>query len=207
MSRPARVLGVAIMAMLPYSSAEASPVVLRGVLDAAQVVDGGGSTSAASGFGLVTIDTDLFTITTDLSWSGLSGPADRAHLHDAPAGDSRLVPPNDNVFHEVLSDASRIVQPCPWSGAVFTDCAPASGSSHDVLQLSAGDGYGFADFNALLSAFLRDGVYLDIHTEVYPAGEIRGQLDPVPEPVTFVLFGTTMGGLGFAARWKWRKVD
>jgi hypothetical protein len=184
--------------------ASAALYTLSGELTAAQVVDGGGSTSTATGFGVVTIDTSLFTITTDLSWSGLSGPADRAHLHDAPAGASRLTPPNGDFFHEVLYigwppdpldptvpfDPQGPSIPCAYAGT----CVPASGSSLDVLQLSATDGYGYPDFASLLDAFLADGVYLDVHTELYPSGEIRGQLvAAVPEPTGL---GLLVFGLG-----------
>ena len=62
------------------------------------------STSTATGFATVTFDTVAQTITTDFSWSGLTGNADRAHLHDAPAGVTRLLsPPNDRFFHEVIN--------------------------------------------------------------------------------------------------------
>jgi hypothetical protein len=30
----------------------------------------------------------------------------------------------------------------------------------------------------------------------FPGGEIRGQLEAVPEPATLLLLGTTMAGLG-----------
>ena len=120
-------LGIVVASVC--SSAQATVVLFTGNLDAAQVVDGGGSTSTATGAGVVAVDTTLFTITTDLSWSGLTGPADRSHLHDAPAGQSRFVPPNGDFFHEVLSDPARTVHPCPWSGAFFTNCAPATGST------------------------------------------------------------------------------
>jgi len=33
----------------------------------------------------------------------------------------------------------------------------------------------------------------------------RSDLDPVPEPVTLLLFGTTMAGLGLGARWRQRR--
>src|ERR1700694_5667367 len=80
------IAALAFWSVLACSPARASIILFSGALDAAQVVAGGGSTSTATGFGVVAIDTTLFTVTTDLSWSGLSGAADRAHLHNAPPG-------------------------------------------------------------------------------------------------------------------------
>ena len=183
-------VGVAATVFALFSqTAHASIYTLSGALDAAQVVDplgGPTSTSTATGFGVVTIDTSLFTITTDLSWSGLTGPADRAHLHDAPAGVSRTTDDNDNFFHEVLytswpSDPQGPTVACAYAGI----CVPATGSSYDVLQLSANDGYavsamgpgaGFPDFASLVAAFLANGVYVDIHTEAWPDGGDQGAI-------------------------------
>jgi hypothetical protein len=174
---------LALWAAFALSPAQASILLFSGTLYAGQVVGGGGSTSTATGSGLVAIDTTLFTITTDLSWSGLSGPTDRAHLHNAAAGQV-----TDQTFeHEVLglddSAPARTVV-CPWDDGIYIKCVPATGSAEDVLQLSATDGYGFADFASLVAAFFQDGIYLDIHTQLFPDGEIRGQLFSfsVPEP-------------------------
>jgi hypothetical protein len=182
-----RFFALALLGFCTLSSAQASIIQFSGALSADQVVAGGGSTSTASGFGLVTIDTTLFTITTDLSWSGLSGPADRAHLHNAAEGQV-----TDFTFeHELLGlddNAPDRTVVCPFSGT-YVNCVPESGFTEDVLQLSATDGYGFPDFASLVAAFFADGIYIDMHTELFPEGEIRGQLFAVsvPEPSTLSL--------------------
>ena len=192
------------VALVLTGTAPASATIYQytGTLDASQVVDGGGSTSTATGTAIVTVDDSAFTVTTDVTWSGLSGPADRSHLHFAPFGVSRLVvDPDEYFFHEVLDDAERSVLNCDL---VFTDCVPPSGSSTDVLQLAVDDGYGAGyalglgsdSFADLIFALNQGDIYVDIHTELKPSGEIRGQLYPlaVPEPPTLAL----MGLLGFA---------
>ncbi len=78
-----------------------------------------------------------------------------------------------------------------------------TGTAHNVLQLSAGDGYGFPDFASLTDAFLRDGVYIDLHTQLYPEGEVRGQLlvSSAPEPASVGMFGAGFLGLGLLRRY------
>jgi hypothetical protein len=175
-------------------------------LNAGQVVDGV-STSSATGSALVTVDDSQFTVTTDLTWSGLSGPADRAHLHFAPAGDSRLVvDPSTDFFHEVIDDPFRTILGCNLG---FTNCAPPTGNTHDVLQLAANNGYGAGlalslgtdSFADLILALNLGDIYIDVHTEQYPSGEIRGQLGvaAVPEPSTWAMMILGFAGIGFMA--------
>jgi CHRD domain/PEP-CTERM motif len=186
---------VAVAALI-CAPTRANVLEFAGSLDAAQVVDGGGSASTATGFATVTIDTLTEVITTDLSWFGLSGPADRAHLHDAPFGQSRENPPNNTFFEEVLVNA--FTMPCAWG--LYGQCAPATGSVETVDTFPNGPSFFLTpvDFATLLGLFETGGIYIDMHTQLYPSGEIRGQLYAVPEPGSLTLLG--LGGLAaFAA--------
>jgi hypothetical protein len=42
-------------------------------------------------------------------------------------------------------------------------------------------------FNALIDGFNSGTAYANIHTQMFPAGEIRGFLAPIPEPETYAM--------------------
>jgi hypothetical protein len=184
----------AVGLVLGLSAARADIIVLSGILNAAQVVDGGGSTSTADGLAVLSLDTVDMSITLDLDWSGLSGPADRAHLHDAAEGVSRTVSPFNTLFDEIFDTSSvmRTIDCSSWSDT-YSDCVPTSGSYEltqsfaDVIDFdpSCNPVVEVCSVAQLVNLALNDLIYVDMHTQLYPSGEIRGQLFPdttVPEP-------------------------
>src|SRR3974390_571422 len=121
---PGRCVGLGILTASICLTANANIITFTANLDSSQVVAGGGSTSSATGFASVAIDTTLFTVTTDLSWVGLSGPTDRAHLHNPPAGSVT----NEAFFHEVIDNPTL---PCGFIPSNLSGfCLAATGSTH-----------------------------------------------------------------------------
>lgn len=160
-----------VAATRPAAAARPNVVVLQGKLTAAQVVSDPKSASTATGKVIVRIDTVAATITTDMEWSGLSGPADRTHIHSGLFGQSRT----DVIFHEIADtdNVARTVDCSAWGA--YVNCLPASGSVHDVWDVSAGAG-DCPDVLCIADLALAQNTYVDIHTEAYAGGEIRAQL-------------------------------
>ncbi|MDQ3686119.1 MAG: CHRD domain-containing protein, partial [Acidobacteriota bacterium] len=53
-----------------------------------------------------------------------------------------------------------------------------------------------AGARAVFLAGLQGGqTYFNIHSNAFPGGEIRGQLQPVPEPATMILVGTGLAAI------------
>lgn len=208
-----RIAGVVFGWLVAVWGAHAAPIVLEGDMDAAQVVDGT-STSPARGSARLTLIPDELRLTVDLAWTGLTGPADRSHLHDAPEGVSRTVyDPLDLLFDEVIEWMSplRVIDCDAWHPG--WTCVGESGSLHfeqtfqDMLQYCPpANGViecteeGMRDY--LLRVVAEDAIYIDLHTEAYPAGEIRGQLRVVPAPAPWQLQLLALPLLGLAA---WRR--
>jgi hypothetical protein len=176
-------VGAGVSGTHAASSASPKPAILvfTGDLTASQVV--AGSNSTATGSATIQINTVSKLLTTDLAWSGLSGPADRSHVHSGPEGS----PTDDVFFHEVINDEDRTVIPCPSNYSQdYENCVPETGSIHN--ELDVGDGYGFPSFDDLVASAVTDGLFIDMHTQKYPSGEIRAQLMPAAyqPPVGFL---------------------
>jgi hypothetical protein len=78
------------------------------------------------------------------------------------------------------------------NGPVVVDLGPV----HTPAGTKAGFYQGAVTLTpALETALFSSLLYMNIHSTLYPAGEIRGQLVPVPEPGMLTLFGIGVSGV------------
>jgi len=127
----------------------------------------------AFGNGTVLLNAARTQITINLAFQGLLAPVTVAHIHNGAVG----------VGGPVILDILSLIAFSSkdfTSGAIFDRILNVTPNQANVLL--AGNGY----FN--------------IHTSSNPGGEIRGQINVVPEPSTYLLMATGLGGLLLAAR-------
>ena len=104
------------------------------------------------------------TITFELTWAGLSAPAEVAHLHFAPTKVSGGV----SIF--LCGGGGQPDCPATTEGTI-TGTITAANVTGPVAQ-----GINPGDLDSALEA-VRDGLsYANIHNDNFPSGEIRGQI-------------------------------
>lgn len=121
----------------------------------------------AAGSAQVTVDDVAGTITFALAAFNLQGDFAAAHIHQAPAG------VNGPVVFNLAANADA-------QGAVTIGSfvVPNSYALYGADKASS--------FAAAINAAPWN-FYLNLHTQAFPGGEIRGQLAPIPEPSAAIL--------------------
>lgn len=152
--------------------------------------------SAGVGFAQVTIDNAANTMAVNVTFSGLSSPTTASHIHcctaspfTGVAGVATQVPtfigfPLGVTSGSYTSPLFDLTQASTWNPAFVT----ASGGTTAGAEA------------ALLSGLSVGTAYLNIHSTMFPNGEIRGFLSLVPEPQTWMLMIGGLGLMGAALR-------
>ena len=115
-----------------------------------------------------TLDAAGTTLNWELSYTGLEGTVTQAHVHFGGNHQSGGIMV---FFCTNLGNGPAGTQACPAAPATVTGSITAA----DVIG-PAGQGISAGDFAALLTALRTGTAYANVHSTLYPGGEIRGQV-------------------------------
>ena len=115
------------------------------------------------------------TISYTLSYSGLEGDVQQAHIHLG----QRSVNGGITVFLCTnLGNGTATTQACPPSPATITGVITAADVSPDIPATLAARSQGLdtGEFAELLRAIRAGKTYANVHSVKFPGGEVRGQI-------------------------------
>ena len=144
--------------------------------------------SPGTGTATVTFDLDLVTMRVEANFSGLTGMTTASHIHGATTvagtGTAGVITQTPSFTGFPLGVTS---------GTYDHTFDMTQASSYNAAYITNNGGTVSDALNAFVAALDAGKTYLNIHTNLFPAGEIRGFLTAVPEPASYASF------LGLAA--------
>lgn len=143
--------------------------------------------TSGSGYGRVIYDDTSNILSLYVEWQNLTGPGLQAHIHCCVA----TPPGNVGIALDLwlTSDPAR-----PATGVYVGEFDLDLVNPFRAAFTTANGGTTAGALQALINAMNAENrAYYNIHTSQFPGGEIRGNLEPAPEPSTVV---AVLGGLG-----------
>lgn len=151
--------------------------------------------SPGTGSTIVTYDSTTHLLRVQASFSGLLAGTTASHIHSATA-----VPGagTAGVATQVPSFAGFPLG--VTSGTMDNTFDLTLASSWNPAFIAANGGTTASAEAALFMGMIEGRAYLNIHTSMFPGGEIRGFLEPIPEPATLLLLGSGLIGVASGIR-------
>jgi hypothetical protein len=194
----ALVLMAALMLQMP--TAHATPITFVGHLTGPN--ESPPNTSTATGDATVVLDDVAKTLQISVIYSGLTTPASAAHIHCCTAvpgigtaGVATTVP----AFPGFVLGATSGNYVSAVFDLNFFNPPPGDPGIYNPAFVTAQGGLAQAEA-ALINGIESGETYLNIHTTMFPGGEIRAFLVAVPEPASLVLLGSAVLGLCLVGR-------
>jgi hypothetical protein len=153
--------------------------------------------SFGTGSATVTIDSVLFSMRVETTFSGLSGTTTASHIHCCT-----LVPYAGTVGVATQTPTFSLFPLGVTSGSYDHTFDMTQASSYNASFITTSGGTPATAFAALVAGMDIGKAYLNIHTTYIPGGEIRGFLAPVPEPEIYAMLGVGLGLMGWVGRRK-----
>lgn len=181
-----------LIAFLMFSAvAKADQIVLTATLTGAQEVPPSGSPGIGSA--LVTFDTVTNLLTVNVSFAGLVSPTIASHIHCC-------TPPGANALVATIVPTFPGFPLGVTTGTYLQTFDMSLASSYNPAFITAHGGTVAQAQAAFVAGLISGQTYLNIHTSQFPGGEIRGQLQTVPEPATMLLLASGIFGAAGAIR-------
>jgi len=178
-------LGLTVIVMVLFGVAKADQLAFTTTLTGAQEVPPTGSPGIGSA--LVTVDTLTNLMTVNVSFTGLLSPTVASHIHCcAPLGVNAMVATAVPTFPGFPLGVT--------TGTYLQTFDLTAAATYNPAFITAHGGTVAGAQAAFIAGLVGGQTYLNIHTSQFPGGEIRGQLQAVPEPATLLLFGTSIAG-------------